>query len=164
MCPGPENEAPERNYVWNLTNVGVRQSCETVEFRGVGMSGSIDEVEKWAAFAVGLERGPNLAVGNSYDWYADTNPTQRDLLDLIRGGILPPASRSLRRFERHSQFGGNRWLLLQATHFKSVNEGGESEIGTRGYIIKLKVSFSLTEIKTEDDEESKVAKLIICLA
>ena len=52
---------------------------------------------------VGLERGANLAVGNSYDRYADTNPTQRDLLDLIRGGVLPPASRSLRQFERHSQ-------------------------------------------------------------
>ena len=67
------------------------------------MSGSTQEVEKWVAFVVGLERAANLAVGNSYDRYADTNPTQRDLLDLIRGGILPPASRSLHRFERRSQ-------------------------------------------------------------
>ena len=97
MCPGPENEPAERNYVWNLTNVGVRQSCETFEFRGAGMSGSIDEVEKWVAFVVGFKRGANLAVGNPYDRYANTKPTRRDLLDFVRGEILPPASRSLRR-------------------------------------------------------------------
>lgn len=73
------------------------------------MSGSTEEVEKWVAFVVGLERGANLAVGNSYDRYADTNPTQRDLLDLIRGGILPPASRSLHRSERRSQDLRNLW-------------------------------------------------------
>lgn len=64
------------------------------------MSGSTQEVEKWVAFVVGLERGANLALGNSYDRYADTNPTQRDLLDFVRGGILPPASRSLRRIRK----------------------------------------------------------------
>ena len=60
------------------------------------MSGSIDEVEKWVAFVVGFKRGANPAVGNSYDRYANTKPTRRDLLDFARGGILPPASRSLR--------------------------------------------------------------------
>ena len=45
-----------------------------------------------------------------------------------------------------------------------MNEGGALESGTRGHMIKLIVSFSLTEIKTEDDEESKLAKLIKCLA
>lgn len=103
MCPGPEKGPPERNYVWNLTHVDVRRSCGTVEFRGAGMSGSKGEVEKWVTFVVGFVRSANLAEGNSYDPYADTDPTRRDLLDFVRGGILPPARRSLRRFKSDSQ-------------------------------------------------------------
>ena len=53
-------------------------------------------------------------------------------------------------------------MVVVTSH--SVNEGRELESGTRGYIIKLIVSFSLTEIKSEDDGESKSAKLIISLA
>ena len=41
-----------------------------------------------------------------------------------------------------------------------MNNGGELESGTWGYMIKLIVSFSLTEIKTEDDGD-EVAKVIL---
>ena len=91
--------------MYGTSRTSVTPTHVGLEFRGAGMSLTIDDVRKWVAFVIGFEGGANLATNEFYEQYLTTDPTHDDPLNFVEDGLLPEARSSFRDW--FSRLGGD---------------------------------------------------------